>query len=281
MIRKAYAMISLQSSAEEVTKDGLVDPDSSARIVDYSGLSGRIVMGFLPGGLRRITNYAAVDATKNDLPNGFEDYPHRDETRIFNYGQQQKSTIPAYHQSKLHFGNKDRSPYHASLIIRDDYQDRVSDNEFQDDYRRPDNRFANRLQTSYAPTVPTVTTTTRRFYSPTVPTTYRPSTLAYSKLDLMVDSSDHLYAHSKTSVTPPTITRQNKDARSTDLRERETGYKASKESESALSSGMDRFNEKNSGVRSKSDQVHFNFEEKLETNFKINVTGAIDEEISI
>lgn len=277
MIRKAYAMISLQSSAEEVTKDGLVDPDSGARIVDYSSLSGRIIMDFLPGGLHRITNYAAVDATKNDLPSGFEDYPQRDERRIFNYDhQQQKNTNPAYHQGKLHFENKDRSPYHASLIIRHDYQDRVGDNEFQDNYRKPDNRFANRLQTSYAPTVPTVTTTTRRFYSPTVPTTYRPSTLAYNKLDLMVDSSDHLYAR---SVTPPTITRQNEDERSSDLRERETGFKAPKKSESASLSKTDVDNEKNTSFET--DQMHFNFEEKSETNFRINVTDAIDEDVQI
>lgn len=275
MIRKAYAMISLQSSAEEVTKDGLVDPDSGARIVDYSSLSGRIIMDFLPGGLHRITNYAAVDATKNDLPSGFEDYPQRDERRIFNYDhQQQKNTNPAYHQGKLHFENKDRSPYHASLIIRHDYQDRVS--EFQDDYRRPDNRFANHLQTSYAPTVPTVTTTTRRFYSPTVPTTYRPSTLAYNKLDLMVDSSDHLYAH---SVTPPTITHQNEDMRSSDLRETETGFKTLKKSESASLSGTDVDNERKTSFGT--DQMHFNFEEKSETNFRINVTDAIDEDVQI
>ncbi|KAM0726764.1 U-scoloptoxin(01)-Er1a [Formica fusca] len=278
MIRKAYAMISLQSSTEEVTKDGLVDPDSGARIVDYSALSGRIVMGFLPGGFRRITNYATVDATKNDLPSGFENYPHRDERRIYNYdNQQQKSTNPAFHQGKVHFENKDRSPYHASLIIRHNYQDRVGDNEFQDDYRRSDSRFANRLQTSYAPTVPTVTTTTRRFYSPTVPTTYRPSTLAYNKLDLMVDSSDHLYAHSKTPVTSPTFTHQNEDVRSADLRERET--ETPKKSENAP--GTDRDNKKNDGVHFENDQMHFNFEKKSEANVRINMTGMIDEDVQI
>lgn len=272
-------MISLQSSTEEVTKDGLVDPDSGARTIDYSALSGRIVMGFLPGGFHSITNYAAVDATKNDLPSGFEDYPHRDERRIFNYdNQQQKSINPPYHQGKLHFENKDRSPYHASLIIRHNYQDR-SENEFQDGYHRSDSRFANRLQTSYAPTVPTVTTTTRRFYSPTVPTTYRPSTLAYSKLDLMVDSSDHLYAHSKTPVTSPTFTRQNEDVRSANLKERET--EAPKKSESASSPRMDRDNRKNDSIRAENDQMHFNFEEKSEPNFRINVTSAIDEDVEI
>ncbi|XP_072767434.1 uncharacterized protein [Anoplolepis gracilipes] len=281
MIRNAYAMISLQSSAEEVTKDGLVDPDSGARIIDYSALNGRIVMGFLPGGFHRITNYAAVDAIKNDLPSGLKD-SHRDERRLFNYDhQQQKSINSVYHQGKLHFENKDQSPYHASLIIRHDYQDQIGNNEFQDNYRTPDSRFANHLQTSYAPTVPTVTTTTRRFYSPTVPTTYRPSTLAYSKLDLIMDSSDHLYAHSKTPVTPPTITRQNEEVKSTDLKERETRYKAPKKSESASSPGTDRGNEKNNGIRSGNDQTNFNFEEKSQTNFRINVTDTIDKDVEI
>lgn len=270
-------MISLHSSAEEVTKDGLVDPDSGARIIDYSALGGRIVMDFLPGGFRKITDYTAVD-TRNDLPNGFEDYSHRDE-RIFHYDHhhQQESTNPAYYQGKLHFENKGRSPYHASAIIRHDYQDRIGDNKFQD-YRSPGGRFANRLQTSYAPTVPTVTTTTRRFYSPTVPTTYRPSTLAYNKLDLMVDSSDHLYAH---SVTSPTITRQNVDVRNTNLRERKTEYKAPKKSENASSSRADRDNEKNNDIHSRNDQARFNFEEKSMTNFRINVTDRIDEDEEI
>ncbi|XP_029172768.1 uncharacterized protein LOC114941802 [Nylanderia fulva] len=273
MIRNAYAMISLQSSAEEITKDGLVDPDSGARIIDYSALGGRIVMGFLPGGFPRITDYVAVDATRNDLPSGFEDYFHREERPIFHYNhhQQQKSANPAYHQGKLHFENKGRSPYHASPIIGHDYPDRIGENEFQHDYRSPGNRFANHLQTPYAPTVPTVTTTTRRFYSPTVPTTYRPSTLAYNKLDLMVDSSDHLYAH---SVTSPTISRQNVDARNTNLRERKTEYKAPKKSENAASSRTDRDHEKNNGVR-------FDFEEKSKTNFRINVTDPIDEDEEI
>ncbi|KYM80861.1 hypothetical protein ALC53_08674 [Atta colombica] len=271
MIRNAYAMISLQVSAEDVTKDGLVDPDSGARI-DYSTLGGRPVMGYTPG-FRRITDYAPVEATGNDLPSGFEDYSQQDARQIFNYDlhyQQKKVNDP--YQSKLHLENKGQSPYHASAIIQHDYQDRSGGNKFQNDYHGPDG-FTNQLQTSYAPTVPTVTTTTRRFYSPTVPTTYRPSTLAYSKLDLMVDSSDHLYAQSKTPVTPPTITHQNDDMRKIDLRESETGHDL-KKSKNASSSITD--DQKGDNVHFKNDEVHL--EETSEANFRIDVTDAIDED---
>lgn len=276
MIRNAYAMISLQASAEDVTKDGLVDPDSGARIIDYSVLGGRTVMGYTPG-FRRITDYAAVETTGNDLPSGFEDYSQQDARQILNYDlryQQKKANI-AY-PGKHHFENKGQSPYHASAIIRHDYQDRSGD-EFQDDYRRPDG-FTNRLQASYAPTVPTVTTTTRRLYSPTVPTTYRPSTLAYSKLDLMVDSSDHLYAHSKSPVTPPTITHRNDDMRKIDLGESETRHDDLKKSDNASSSRMDKDDQKGDNVRSKNDEARLDFEETSETSFRINVTDATDED---
>ncbi|XP_011694335.1 PREDICTED: uncharacterized protein LOC105453820 [Wasmannia auropunctata] len=278
MIRNAYAMISLQASAEDVTKDGLVDPDSGARIIDYSALGGgRTVMGYTPG-FRRITDYAPVEATGNDLPSGFEDYPQQDARQILNYDlryQQKKVSTP--YQGKLHhLENKGQSPYHASAIIRHDYQDRAGGNEFQDDYRRPDG-FTNQLQTSYAPTVPTVTTTTRRFYSPTVPTTYRPSTLAYSKLDLMVDSSDHLYAaRGKSPMTPPTITHRNDDTRKIDLRESETGHGDLKKSENASSSGTDKDDRRGDSARSESDELRA--EGTSEMSFRINITDAIDED---
>ncbi|XP_032665029.1 uncharacterized protein LOC116841339 [Odontomachus brunneus] len=270
MIRNAYAMISLQST-EDVTKDGLVDPDSGARIIDYSTLGGRTA-GYTPG-FRRITDYPAVDATGNDLPSGLEDYPQRDDRQILDYNRYQEKIAranPAY-QGKFYLEDKGRSPYHASPIIRHDYQSRsTANNEFQDDYRRPDG-FTNRLQASYAPTVPTVTTTTRRLYSPTVPTTYRPSTLAYSKLDLLMDSSDHLYAHSKSLVTPPTITRQNDDSKNAGSRARETRHDGPKKS------GRDS-PPRTDGDDRQDDAVRLDLEEKSEPSFRINVTDTIDED---
>ncbi|XP_020287487.1 uncharacterized protein LOC109856532 [Pseudomyrmex gracilis] len=276
MIRNAYAMISLQSSAEDVTKDGLVDPDSGARIIDYSVLGGgRTVTSYTPVSFRRITDYPAVDTTGNDLPSGFEDYPNQDNRQILNYNRfQQKSTNPTY-QNKFHLEGKGRSPYHAAAIIRQNYQDQSRSNEqFRDDYRGPDG-FTNQLQTSYAPTVPTVTTTTRRFYSPTVPTTYRPSTLAYSKLDLIMDSSDHLYAHSKNPATPPTTSHhRDDDEKNADLRESETRHDGPRTSENVGD------NQSDDVARSKNDEVRLlNFEEKKsETSFRINLTAIEDEE---
>ncbi|XP_012522690.2 uncharacterized protein LOC105828747 isoform X2 [Monomorium pharaonis] len=280
MIRNAYVMISLQASAEDVTKDGLVDPDSGARIIDYSTLGGRTVMAYTPG-FRRITDYAPVEATGNDLPSSFEDYPQQDARQILNYDHryQQQRKVDTVYQGKLPFENKGRSPYHASAIIQHDYQDRTDDNEFQDDYRRPVDGFTNRLQTSYAPTVPTVTTTTRRLYSPTVPTTYRPSTLAYSKLDLIMDSSDHLYAHSgKGPVTPPTVTHQNDNMEKVDSRKSETGHDDPKTSENASLSRTDKDDEKDDNVRSKSDEARP--KKTSETSFRINITDALDEDVA-
>ncbi|EFN79032.1 uncharacterized protein LOC112590632 [Harpegnathos saltator] len=273
MIRNAYAMISLQA-AEDVTKDGLVDPDSSARIMDYSALGGRTV-GYTPG-FRRITDYPAVDATGNDLPSGFEDYPQRDDRHVLHYNRYQEKvakTSSAY-QGKFHLEDKERSPYHASPIIRHDYQGRsTGDNGFQDDYRAPDG-FTNRLQASYAPTVPTVTTTTRRMYSPTVPTTYRPSTLAYSKLDLLMDSSDHLYAHSKSLVTPSTVVRQSDDLKNADSGTSEVlrRYDEPGKSES-LSSPRTGDDDR------QDDEARLDLKGKpRETSFRINVTDTTDED---
>lgn len=268
MIRNAYAMISLQST-EDVTKDGLVDPDSGAMIIDYSTLGGRTVS--YTSGFRRITDYPAVDSTGNDLPNGFEDYPQRNDRQILDYNRYQDkiARANAAYQNKFHL-NKSRSPYHASPIIRHDYQGRSTvDNEFQNDYRKPDG-FTNRLQVSYAPTVPTVTTTTRRLYSPTVPTTYRPSTLAYSKLDLLMDSSDHLYAHSKSRMTPPTIIRQDDDSKNANSRASERRYDEPKKSRSnpPKTDSNDR----------KDDEVRLDLEEKPASSFRINVTDTIDED---
>nr|XP_012221288.1 PREDICTED: uncharacterized protein LOC105671581 [Linepithema humile] len=295
MIRNAYAMISLQSSAEDVTRDGLVDPDSGARIIDYSAL-----------GFRRISAPNYPDATENDLPSGVEDYSHinnQQTLNLHNYDPylwkkakyqdlpsrledyihrnqqivnqqnydpyQRKKMSPASNQDKFQFANKERSPYHASAIIRHDNP--TGNNEFQNTDRRPDG-FTNSLHTSYAPTVPTVTTTTRRFYSPTVPTTYRPSTLAYSKLDLIVDSSDHLYAQSKTPVTPPTISHHNDDVRNIKLGESETKHGDLKKSESVSSPKTDKIDENDDDERSKSDKVHLN------RGFRINVTDTIYED---
>ncbi|CAL7939588.1 unnamed protein product [Xylocopa violacea] len=207
MIRNAYAMISLQSGTD-VTKDGLVDPDRTGIVVDYQRS---------PGG---ILDYSPVDTTGNDLKTNFEDYP-RPVSRDFlpPYQLKGKKLEPSRsYQEKFYPGDKSGSPYEDSPIIRVQkindprYEDHQRNKNLQEGYRRP-NEFTNQFQPSYAPTVPTVTTTTRRFYSPTVPTTFRPSTLAYNKLDQVIDSSDYYFSHSRTKsfVTPPTRVFSNDD----------------------------------------------------------------------
>ncbi|CAK9824053.1 unnamed protein product [Anthophora retusa] len=200
MIRNAYAMISLQSGTD-VTKDGLVDPDRTGSVVDYQKGPGKI------------PDYSSVDPTGNDLRSNFDDYPRpfsRDFLPPYQLKEKKPETSRSY-QEKFYPPEKSRSPYEDSPIIRvqkindPQYSNEQRNRDFQETYRRP-NEFTNQFQPSYAPTVPTVTTTTRRFYSPTVPTTYRPSTLAYNKLDQLIDSSDYYFSRSRTKgfVTPPT-----------------------------------------------------------------------------
>ncbi|KOC59924.1 hypothetical protein WH47_10484 [Habropoda laboriosa] len=207
MIRNAYAMISLQSGTD-VTKDGLVDPDRTGSIVDYQRGPGKIL------------DYSSVDPAGNDLRINFEDYPrpfNRDFLPPYQLKDKKPETSRSY-QEKFYPLEKSRSPYEDSPIIRvqkindPEYNNQQRNRDFQEPYRRP-NEFTHQFQPSYAPTVPTVTTTTRRFYSPTVPTTFRPSTLAYNKLDQLIDSSDYYFSHSRAKgfVTPPTRLFSNDD----------------------------------------------------------------------
>ncbi|XP_031841822.2 uncharacterized protein LOC116431068 [Nomia melanderi] len=209
MIRNAYAMISLQSGTD-VTKDGLVDPDRTGSIIDYQRVTGRLF------------DYSPGDSTGNDLRNTFEDYP-KSVIRNFLPPYQAKAKKPETtrsYQESFYPREKTGSPYEDSPIIRIQKIKNSGDQRprgFQDTYRRP-NEFSNHFQPSYAPTVPTVTTTTRRFYSPTVPTTtFRPSTVAYNKLDQAIDSSEYYFSHSgtKSLVTPPTRIIHEEDRRLT------------------------------------------------------------------
>lgn len=62
------------------------------------------------------------------------------------------------------------------------------------DYKNDNDEQLNIFQPSYAPTVPTVTTTTRRYYSPTIPPIIRSTQKIERKYDLQFESSDHLYS---------------------------------------------------------------------------------------
>ncbi|KAG9430973.1 hypothetical protein HZU67_06947 [Apis mellifera carnica] len=241
MIRNAYAMISLRSGTD-VTRDGLVDPDRTGSIVDYQRAS--------------LSDYSPpVDSppTGNDLRTNFEE-PHRaplpPSPRDFLLPYRHVNEKPG-RQEKLYgvsSQDDDRSsrPYEDSPIIRvqkigdPGYEGRRKGVSLQDaNHHRTigtndgggEGRFTNRqFQPSYAPTVPTVTTTTRRFYSPTVPTTFRPlhSTLAYNTLDQVIDSSDYYFSGGKgtgfVTPSPPVGPRAEEDGR----RIVETSRKATK-----------------------------------------------------
>ncbi|XP_078052304.1 uncharacterized protein LOC144478362 [Augochlora pura] len=193
MIRNAYAMVSLQSGTD-VTKDGLVDPDRTGSIVDYDWFPGRLF------------DYYPAGGTGNDLRNTYDysgtiDFNSLPAYRTLSKNQESSRN----YQERLPGREKARKPVKDSPIIRvqtiKDHEEQRTKG-YQDSHRKSE--FANQFQPSYAPTVPTVTTTTRRFYSPTVPTTVRHSTAAYNKLDQAIDSSEYYFSHSgtKSLVTP-------------------------------------------------------------------------------
>lgn len=74
-----------------------------------------------------------------------------------------------------------------------------------DAQKQPMNTFEQEDEPSYAPTVPTVTTTTRRYYSPTVPMMFRSTTPSYSKRDQYT----HLIESQITPTAPTVFYRQN------------------------------------------------------------------------
>ncbi|KAK2587901.1 hypothetical protein KPH14_003997 [Odynerus spinipes] len=186
LIRKAYGMMGLQTGMD-VTSDELVDPDRGGRIID------------------RVT----IESTGNDLPS-YHDHLSRFMTEprfLPDYEEQsERSRTSTSYQNSFYNKNYQARPspyqdspiFHIRKIGEDDYREPTRYRHFKDDGTQGNTgKNINEFQPSYAPTVPTVTTTTRRFYSPTIPTTYRPSTLAYNKFDLSIESSEHLYTHSE------------------------------------------------------------------------------------
>lgn len=200
MIRKAYVMIHLHPDAGLIT-----EPEERER-------QGKIAY------------YPRVDALENDLPNNYDDISNDPEIRhpSDDYSNQFKSKSNSrnedhYNDHVLYSQEYSPKIYPNSRLVkihkisndhRLAYQNRYSGK--ANEYRLPVNEFVNEFQPAYAPTVPTVTTTSRRFYSPTVPMTYRSSTLAYDKFDQNLDSSIHLYEHGRSGIsttTPATIFR--------------------------------------------------------------------------
>ncbi|XP_033219625.1 uncharacterized protein LOC117174531 [Belonocnema kinseyi] len=213
MIRKAYVMVHLEPDRGLTT-----EPEERER-------EGKIV------------HFTKVDTPENDLPNTYDDLSNNPDYHEFSpnfndYSNQFKPKINSREEEDFHdhvlfsqeYQTNAPKMYSDSPIVRihqitgdhhRDYEDRQKTNrKEQDSHRFRVNNFQHEFQPSYAPTVPTVTTTTRRFYSPTVPS-FRSSTLSYNKLDQNFDSSIHLYAQGKNSqatTTPATIFRD--DSRS-------------------------------------------------------------------
>ncbi|XP_034180280.2 uncharacterized protein LOC117604393 [Osmia lignaria lignaria] len=264
MIRNAYAMISLQSGTD-VTKDGLVDPDRTGSVVDYQRAPARI------------PDYSSLDTTGNDLRNNYEDYSssvNRNFLPPYQSKDRKIESSPSY-QERFYPPEKSRSPYQDSPIIRvqnikdPGYRDAERNKHFQENYRRP-NEFSNQFQPSYAPTVPTVTTTTRRFYSPTVPTTFRPSTLAYNKLDQEIDSSDYYFSHSRTNsfVTPAS-----RNVEDQGVKKSEAGRKANDYSQQ--DSYEDDYDDVNSEEERQTTPSGERFRIRVADDYRVNRTGLL------
>lgn len=208
MIRKAYVMVHLHPDRGLTT-----EPEERERE-------------------EKNVHFSRVDTPENDLPNTYDDLSSDPDYRDFSpnfddYSNQFKTKMNSREEENFHdhvlFSQEYQSHgpkmYPDSPIVKihkisDDhhlaYENRKNPNsKEQSSYRFRVNEFEHEFQPSYAPTVPTVTTTSRRFYSPTVPS-FRSSTLSYNKLDQNFDSSIHLYAqgqNSQATTTPATIFR--------------------------------------------------------------------------
>ncbi|XP_063977982.1 uncharacterized protein LOC135162939 isoform X2 [Diachasmimorpha longicaudata] len=168
ILRKAYEMTSLQTSRKDVS----IDSRSRNSILE----SARFI---------------------NDLqtsPNRYGDYADNSPEIQYKYSSRYNSD-----------DFRDRAPDYFSMLIQQN--PRIKIHTIGQDHKNDADHHSREFRPSYAPTVPTVTTTTRTFYSPTVPTTSaRP--MSRPRHDLEFESSDHLYsARGKTtesSVSPAT-----------------------------------------------------------------------------
>ncbi|XP_051175010.1 homeobox protein 2-like [Leptopilina boulardi] len=188
MIRKAYVMIHLQPDEGLIT-----EPEERAQ-------------------QGKITHYPRVDAPENDLPTNYDD-SENPSSSFHDYSKQFKSNQEIDHDDSYNdhilYSHEYQNPkiYPNSLLRIHKNNDET---EFRNRHSQKGNSYrfnefvSDEYQPSYAPTVPTVTTTSRRFYSPTVPMSYRSSTLAYDKFDQNLDSSIHLYEHGRNSLSTTT-----------------------------------------------------------------------------
>ncbi|KAH0554203.1 probable serine/threonine-protein kinase nek3 [Cotesia glomerata] len=196
-LRKAYEMTSLQSSGNGVSAEPQDTP---------------------------------IDQLINETPHvndlhSSEHFPDYSNDRSLDYSQYKYSS--RYTNSNSASGNRGRNSRYYSQQSSDSIENNNGNSDNDDDnnnnYNDGDDQSSIKIHTigrdrkdqvntryndfrpSYAPTVPTVTTTTRRFYSPTIPTIVR-STPSRSRHDLEFESSDHLYSakgKNRGRITPP------------------------------------------------------------------------------
>ncbi|XP_046423851.1 mucin-16-like [Neodiprion fabricii] len=228
MIQKAYEMMQLPkpnsgSSDQQVRGRQL----NSAKVADRDNGKTNIREGIAVSGERNPQNYRHYHTEQPPLQENSRLRKNNDDVNDDHTPSKQNfiniRLRPKNFQinrpgedSRLNDRAKDSSVIYIQKNVNDDSQKVYSTLRpfvIQENFRNSDdhdvNIYKEEFQPSYAPTVPTVTTTTRKLYSPTVPvTTYRPSTTSYKNDDQDLGSSDHLYIHGKNSnilTSQPTV----------------------------------------------------------------------------
>ncbi|XP_034947483.1 uncharacterized protein [Chelonus insularis] len=157
-LRKAYEMTSLQSADNGVS----IDPRDQVDNLNKNHGNGHF-----------------NELQSSEQYPDYQNVPSKSSHPQFKYSSRYSSS-PSYNRNLNSFSNEAHEK--PSIRIHTIGKDKKDYDENQYNRHRP----------AYAPTVPTVTTTTRRFYSPTVPSVIKPTTR--SRHDLEFESSDHLYS---------------------------------------------------------------------------------------
>ncbi|XP_008557351.1 probable serine/threonine-protein kinase nek3 [Microplitis demolitor] len=226
-LRRAYEMTSLQSSGNGVSVDPQDPPNgelinetpnvndlhSSERFSDYSNDQSGLDYSQYKYSSRYSNSESANQRNRNSR------YYSQSSNNNDNNNNNNNNNDNFNNNNNNNNGDDDDESSIKIHTVGRDRKDHV------------DTRYNNDFRPSYAPTVPTVTTTTRRFYSPTIPTIVR-STASRSRHDLEFESSDHLYSAkgknrgritpTRPSSTTPTPTTASTTTTTTTTRERIT-----------------------------------------------------------
>ena len=203
ILRKAFEMESVQSSGERIPIDTVIHQQEQQQEQQQRQQQQ------LDNRKQRVLSYGgrAVTERSNDLRTETVDYNSDYADYSNRFSSRYKSTnvnrqLDDYYTRQVDEQDKTRLRNNPAIRVHTIGEDRNNDRPFAlNEFERA----------SYAPTVPTVTTTMKRFYSPTIPTTFRTSTVRNSRYDLEFESSDHLYTARGRSeetikaATPPTL----------------------------------------------------------------------------